>query len=106
VASARLTDEMFSVPIFGRVFARMQELSEEQSAFTLTALTRDCTAEETAQLAGVFAKFVGGDAAALSDYIGIIEGEQWKRKSADSDEALLEAMRRLQSKKTNGEGSM
>ena len=103
-ASEKLTDAMFSVPIFGRVFARMQALACEKSAFTLTALTRDCTAEETAQLAGVFAKFVGGDASALSDYIKIIEREQWKKQGADSDDALLEAMKRFQSKKANGEG--
>ena len=99
----RLTPEMFSVPIFGKVFARMEELHRENSGFTLTALTRECTPEETSQLTGVFAKFVGGDEAALSDYVALIEREQWKKNHADSDEALREAMKRFQEKKSDGE---
>lgn len=99
----RLTPEMFSVPVFGRVFSRMRELAAEGSAFTLTALTCELTAEETQQLAGVFAKYVGGDEAALSDYVAIIEREQWKKDGADSDEALRKAMERFQTKKADKE---
>lgn len=99
----RLRAEQFSVPVFGKVFARMQELDAEGNAFTLTALTRDCTQEETATLAGVFAKFVGGDAAALEDYLNTMLQEQWKNKEVDSEEALQEAMRMFRKKKGAGE---
>ena len=99
----RLEAKHFSVPVFGKVYTRMQELHRENSAFHLTALTRDCTQEETATLVGIFAKFVGGDETALEDYLSIILQEQWKIKDIDSETALQEAMAMFRKKKGTGE---
>lgn len=99
----RLKPEQFSIPVFGKVFARMQELQAEGIAFSLTGLTKDCSAEETAILAGIFAKFVGGDSAALNDYVNLILQEQWKTKDMDSLAALKEAMAMFRKKKGSGE---
>jgi len=100
---SRLEKSHFSVPVFGKVYARMKELHSENSAFSLTALTRDCTQEETATLVGIFAKFVGGDTVALEDYLSIILQEQWKIKDIDSETALQEAMAMFRKKKGTGE---
>ena len=99
----RLKPEQFSVSVFGKVFARMQELQKEGIAFSLTGLTKDCSSEETAILAGIFAKFVGGDSAALEDYLNLILQEQWKTKEMDSEAALKEAMAMFRKKKGSGE---
>ena len=94
-----MNENSFSVPLFGQVFNKMRALADANQTFTLTALTRDCTPEESTKLAAVFAKYVGGDETALRDYISIME----KENSAGSVEDLRQTALQYRKKKGYGE---
>ena len=83
-----LTGQQFSVPLFGRVFAQLQQRHSRGMEVSLGVL-EDMTAEEMSHLAGISQKQTGPvNEDAFQDCVKIILGSQQSRQVATDDDLL------------------
>ena len=97
-ACAALTAEQFSVDLFGRVFAQLQNRHSRGAGVSLSVL-EDISVEEAAHLAGICQKQTGPvNEKAFRDCVKIILGQQQSR-NVGSDDDLLALRNKLKESK-------
>jgi DNA primase len=100
-----LTEEQFSSPFLGKLFAILCRRKQEGASLAPAAFAEELSAEELSHLAEMLEKpeSLSAGAAALGDYRAVITKEQMT-KAGESDEAFLLAARgAYQKKKSMGD---
>lgn len=99
-----LTQEKFSAPLLGRVYALLRERWESGRSTQLASLTGELTADEMSHLAAVLdqPESLSHSQQALADYIEIIETEAVKRAGGSGVDPLLAAREKYREKKAYG----
>lgn len=98
-AVARVSGKMFSSELLGRVFDIIATRARDGLETEMSALSENFSEEENVHIAAVLARNAEKSAAALGDFLDIIQGENIKANAETSDEALLAATEYFRKKK-------
>ena len=102
-----LSEDDFSSPLLGRLFAALWRQRQNPGGIRIGALDGQFTSDELGHLTGIAQKPESTDHAArqkaLRDYLGIIQEEADRRREAGAD-PLAAAMKKIQQKAKDRDG--
>ena len=102
-----LTEDEFSSPLLGRLFAALWQQRQNPDGIRIGALDGQFTSDELGHLTGILQKPESTDHAArqkaLRDYLGIVQSEFDKRRAAEKD-PLAAVMKKIQEKAKDRDG--
>ena len=103
-AEAPLSEEDFSSPLLGRIFALLWRDRQAGYPPSLNRLSQDLSGEEMSHLTAVIQKpeSAVNAAQALKDYVAVIRQEKEKRDRGTSEDPLADAQKKFKDKKGYG----